>query len=360
MNATITPSGPLEPGIHEYTEEYRELIATNYFGLASFVVLLYDHVLTFDDEVRYIWRGNKKLVAWLFLINRYITPLGFAVNISAYTSPAWTPLICEHFVRYEGAMTLIGISIASLMMGVRVTAIYHKNRAVLALISSIFVAMVAVNAWLLSSGVPVHHPTGIHGCSMIFGAKRGTWASASAWLPLLYDTVVVILVVLRTRDVVRAKIAGQFHVVQTLVQDGVLYYSVILAANLVLALMIAKSSDGVKNICAQFQLLITVTMMSRITLNLRRNMQRSETSATPLPTRTSYSGSTLVQGSRTSTSKSMRISQVSRTGTQSPVGEPRRSVRMQIEELEADVLDISHHEALSEGSRNLPEWRDEF
>ena len=93
----------------------------------------------------------------------------------------------------------------------------------------------------------VHHPTGIHGwfaggcsasqkqptdaffffcylgCSMIFGQDMA-WAPSSAWLPLIYDTVVVVLVVFRTRELVKARIAGQFQVVTTLVHDGVLYW----------------------------------------------------------------------------------------------------------------------------------------
>ena len=55
-------------------------------------------------------------------------------------------------MRYEGAMTLTGISIASLIMGFRVTAIYHKNRVIVGVLAVIFLVMVGVNAWLLTSG----------------------------------------------------------------------------------------------------------------------------------------------------------------------------------------------------------------
>ncbi|KAG2036379.1 hypothetical protein BDR03DRAFT_982998 [Suillus americanus] len=59
-------------------------------------------------------------------------------------------------------------------------------------------------------------------------------------------------------------------------------YSVICTVNLVLTIMIIRASDGVKNIAAQLELLsnsdwltsfhysLTVTMMSRITLNLKK------------------------------------------------------------------------------------------
>ena len=52
----------------------------------------------------------------------------------------------------------------------------------------------------------------------------GIWSSASAWLPLLYDTVVVVLVMARTRDLFRVRIVGQYRVVETLMKDGLMYY----------------------------------------------------------------------------------------------------------------------------------------
>jgi len=179
-------------------------------------------------------------------------------------------------------MTFIGIAIASLMMGVRAVAIYHGNRLVIVFLSALFLAMTAVHVWLLTTAGPVPRSPNMHGCSMLFGQTYdiGKWASATAWSPLIFDTAVLVLVVLRTRRIVQAKIAGQSRVISTLIKDGVLYFGVILAANLVLAIMIVQAPDGVKNIGAQFQLLITVTMMSRITLHLRKNMGPIESSVT--------------------------------------------------------------------------------
>jgi len=344
MNITATSQA-------EYIVQYQELIATNYFGVASFVVLLYDHILTFDDEVRYIWRSKKKLVSWLFLLNRYLTPLGFCININAYTSKLWTPLICTHFVRFEGSMTLIGIAIASLMMGLRVIALYHGNQVVPVVMMFLFSAMVGVNAWLLTAGEAVHHPTGIHGCSMIFSHRTGDWSSASAWLPLLYDTVVVGLVMYRTRDLLGIKIAGQHRVVETIMKDGLIYYSVILAANLVLAVMIVKAADGVKNICAQFQLLITVTMMSRITLNLRKNMQRPYTDPV-----------ILTNGSALNMASFQRPSTAQTYGTDGRMSwEPLRNSRRSnsSRDLEGYVLDISVQEE-TQHTVCIRDWEDEY
>lgn len=41
---------------------------------SEYQALLYDHILTFDDEVRLIWRAKTTFPKVLFLINRYMVP----------------------------------------------------------------------------------------------------------------------------------------------------------------------------------------------------------------------------------------------------------------------------------------------
>ena len=56
---------------------------------------------------------------------------------------------------------------------------------------------------------------------------RRSVASAWAWLPLIYDTAVLLLIVHRTLTYVRLKTAGK--VARVLLRDGVLYYRSALA-----------------------------------------------------------------------------------------------------------------------------------
>lgn len=282
--------------LDKFVTELTDLYATDYFGLASFVVLVYDHMLTFDDEVEFIWRRKFSKVSFFFLLNRYLISLGFIVNLVAYFDPAWTPAICHHFVRYEGSMTMIGITIAAILMGLRVSALYHGSYFVKILLASVLLSFVGINSWLLASGVAVNHP-GVHGCTMIFSPHVGNWASASAWIPLLYDTIIVFLIILRAMPIAKANL-GQNILAKRLLRDGLLYYCIITTASLVLTIMIETASPGIKNICAQFQLLITVTMISRVTLNLRKHLRESNVQAKPpLNARTSTSSTSKFQTS---------------------------------------------------------------
>ncbi|EGO23730.1 hypothetical protein SERLADRAFT_469992, partial [Serpula lacrymans var. lacrymans S7.9] len=55
--------------------EFRNAYSTIYVGLAGFTILVWDHLITFDDEVEFIWNQPKGRLIYLFFFNRYITPL---------------------------------------------------------------------------------------------------------------------------------------------------------------------------------------------------------------------------------------------------------------------------------------------
>ncbi|TFK48721.1 hypothetical protein OE88DRAFT_1737495 [Heliocybe sulcata] len=244
------------------SEDLKWTEITIYMGFAAFSILIWDHVVTFGDEVELLWKGNHGLFTHLFFLNRYITPLGFVVNLFAYLSPSWTDEVtfilsasihtrCQRFVRYEGSMTVIGINITALMMLLRIRALYTGTGRlyVLAVVVVVLVAQLGVNAWLLTKGTAVVHDRYIHSCTMIFDPSVGWVASASAWLPLLYDSIILALTFFRTYTPFRRKEGSQLF--KRLLEDGILYYSVIFSVTLILTVMIVVASDGLKNLMAQ-------------------------------------------------------------------------------------------------------------
>ncbi|KIK62684.1 hypothetical protein GYMLUDRAFT_488224 [Collybiopsis luxurians FD-317 M1] len=58
-----------------------------YVGLIQFVILIYDWILTWDQEVELFWKHDcKNLPAILFFVNRYLNPLG---NIPIFILYFW-------------------------------------------------------------------------------------------------------------------------------------------------------------------------------------------------------------------------------------------------------------------------------
>ncbi|KAG0704836.1 hypothetical protein DFH29DRAFT_801221, partial [Suillus ampliporus] len=212
-------------------------------GFLGFTILVWDHAITFADEVEIIWGRPKNFGK----LNRYLTPIGFIVNLVAYSLPSWSFIvsaICKHFVRYEGAMTAIGIQVVALMMFLRVRAMYRNNRYAVSLVASLLFAWVAVGAWLLS------HGEGQRLSYLAYSSMlRKGLASAWAWVPLCYDTVVFALTLNRTLPSIRDKEAG--HVIRALFSDGALFYSVMCVINLIFTIMVVRAPQGLKNITGQ-------------------------------------------------------------------------------------------------------------
>ncbi|KAH9924682.1 uncharacterized protein BXZ73DRAFT_1879, partial [Epithele typhae] len=254
-----------------------------YVGLASYTVLVWDHLITLDDEIKYIWERTKNLrtTIYLFFLNRYLTPIAFLGNLYAYLSSAWTPediCRCSHFVRYEGSMTVIGINTSALMMLFRIHGLYRLQPGATAAVALVFVVELATNAWLLTHGIAVPHSPGIHGCSMIFDPnvslpRKGVAAAASAWLPLVFDTTVFALTLWKTYS--GLKYPTIMRTTRLFLQEGLMYYGVIFCVTLVLTIMILTAPDGIKMVIAHpmtehMRLRMTVAMMSRITLHMKK------------------------------------------------------------------------------------------
>ncbi|KAK1227762.1 hypothetical protein PQX77_009233 [Marasmius sp. AFHP31] len=239
-------------------KEKRSVFATNCVGFAGFTVLIWDHIDTFAMEVEYIWLREKSWLVYLFLVNRYLIPLGFIINLYVYTTglphESRNSRLCDRFVRYEGSMTMIGIGIVGLMMLIRVYSLYSKNMIVVAGVALLLALHIGINAWALTHGVRVDHKDpGIRACHMIFHAEK-PWeevlTSSTAWLPLAYDTVVLSLTLYRALPSFQEASPSR-EIMKRLLEDGVIYYGVILAITIVLTVMMRAAEDGLKNITAQ-------------------------------------------------------------------------------------------------------------
>jgi cobalamin biosynthesis protein CobD/CbiB len=99
-----------------------------------------------------------------------LTPLGFIVNLVAYISGAFTYETCSRFVRYEGAMAMIGINVVAIMMFLRVHALYYGQKWIIGGVLLILVIQFSMMTGLLTRGEAVlHNPaSGVNACTLIF------------------------------------------------------------------------------------------------------------------------------------------------------------------------------------------------
>ncbi|KAJ7206445.1 hypothetical protein C8J57DRAFT_1734428 [Mycena rebaudengoi] len=68
------------PSAHAEAEALYALQVINYSCAAGLVILLYDHLLTFGDEVRLIWSAKSSTTKFMFLATRYLVPSLMILN----------------------------------------------------------------------------------------------------------------------------------------------------------------------------------------------------------------------------------------------------------------------------------------
>ncbi|KAF7299271.1 hypothetical protein MIND_00875800 [Mycena indigotica] len=272
-------------------EDVSATMRTNFVGFASFTILVWDHMITFADEVDYIWKGKKGPSSHLsispgtLLLSLYAN----STKLKVTESLLYASRLCNQSLRLliskldlrtvSTFHPLRGMYCCHCCRGCRNNDVIEDPRTLPnskmdnrspsgATRNRDWDQRVVDQSGRTYVAVLHNSASGVHACSMIFDPSISAAASASAWYPLLYDSIVFALTVNRTLPSIRKKQAG--FILKKLLEDGVLYYSVIFAITFVLTFMIVGAPPGIKNICAQTEQLITVAMMSRITLSLRK------------------------------------------------------------------------------------------
>ncbi|EIW82692.1 hypothetical protein CONPUDRAFT_163781 [Coniophora puteana RWD-64-598 SS2] len=256
--------------------DVQHAMATVYVGIFGFTVLVWDHFLTFSDEVEIVWKKRKTLMSYLFIVNRYATPFGFIVNLVAYTYPSWS-------VIYEPIMSEIGQHVAGFMMFQRVMALYGAYHVVCLFLALVYAAWTIVALWLVVGGGAVMHTSAVHSCTFHYYGKPAVMAPICVWLPLLYDTTVLASILKRTLPYRPHMNANTIS--RTMATDGILYYGLICTVNVLLVIMIERAPVGIKDLLGQIQYLFVITMTSRITLSLPKSYHKLTLGGSKAPSR---------------------------------------------------------------------------
>ncbi|KAJ7834347.1 hypothetical protein B0H14DRAFT_3871396 [Mycena olivaceomarginata] len=201
---------------------------TRYIFLAGLAVLIYDHLLTLDAEIKLIWSSKLRVSTCWFLAVRYIA-LSANIGVAVYYFGN-----LDHELRQDAmGMDVLLLSQEAFIettLSLRVFAMYGLNRWVL--------------ACLLSATCVI--------------ASLGLWAS----ITLVCDIVVFAL------TVHRAYLRRKTPLYQRMATDGSMYFGLIVLANLANVLTFYLGDGLIAGFLSWFTTSLSVTLVSRLMLNL--------------------------------------------------------------------------------------------
>ncbi|KAF9467859.1 hypothetical protein BDZ94DRAFT_1294761 [Collybia nuda] len=256
--------------------------------LISFVVLLFDHCLTFSSEIEHIWNKRKTPFSCLFLLNRYFALLAVSVYICIYILPQGCRTGVKNMDGYNigpqshsAAPLIFALSVftmltAEAMIALRVYAVYQKSKYILLVLSLVWISHFALLIWIYCTPIIVEDKqtsdfiatVEMEGPGLSVSLTTGTIFVAPA---LGFDIIAGVLLMLRLYQ----QSSPHMPLMTLVVRDGLFYFAVIFISNVVWVVghiynrtvspipLFHFTPMEIWSAC------ITTTMISRLTLNLK-------------------------------------------------------------------------------------------
>ncbi|KAF8582934.1 hypothetical protein K439DRAFT_1617857 [Ramaria rubella] len=241
-----------------------------YAIIGSIALLLYDHVLTFEDEVEQIWKRQQSALTIVWLLVRYFTPASLVVEAFIRIYPFWSLASCN-------AIALLNIPAVSLILTtlliliIRTYALYERDTRVLVCLGSLLIvemSLMGLNMYLryVSGGTILDYAvdclvTPIGRQILPFFISAAYWAG-----PLLQDIAIFIFTLRKSKQHIRRTDGSLFNL---LVRDGILYFAIICVTHVVNFFFFLLAPVPLKPFGGSITRALTSLLVCRIVLNLR-------------------------------------------------------------------------------------------
>ncbi|KDR69146.1 hypothetical protein GALMADRAFT_282816 [Galerina marginata CBS 339.88] len=247
--------------------------ATHYARIASSTIVLYDHLITLQEEVELIWKACWSLVTILFLMNRYYILAALFFDLYVTFSPNITNTVRGQYFHWEGWTGLVAAILAQGILQVRIYALYSLNKKILAVMLICYFACSAVSAWMWTDlEILIIIAVPIPGGKFCIPSRAANFYSF--WIPVLsFEFMLFFLAVFRGIGEYRLAGSSMFRggrsLVGILIRDSVFYFLVIAVAYLISLLFWLSAPSGLVEAPVGYSPAMSCVLANRVLFNIR-------------------------------------------------------------------------------------------
>jgi len=262
--------------------------------LLGSTILYYDHLITFSDEVDYIWNRPKTPSAYWFFLNRYFG-LFSRIAGTIFSTVRQSSTSCKRFRVYRYTTLIVGHLIIAFLLTMRVYALYGRSLRVFAASICMAVVLSAIALWLMLG--PGNYPVSLAGPLCRYGIlRKRALRMAGVWEMLfIYDFVMFCLTMVKTWKTQRRHVT-RIPLIHVIFRDGILFFGVIAMSILTNILTYYLWGLFLRGSLSLFSVNISTTMMSRIMLSLHKAIHTQANSHRTTSGTNRYSSSALSTG----------------------------------------------------------------
>ncbi|KAJ7366282.1 hypothetical protein DFH08DRAFT_833891 [Mycena albidolilacea] len=247
----------------------------DYFFLAGLVILVYDHLLTLETEIKYIWLPKLRPSTCWFLTVRYLA-LASNIMMSVYNFGDLNHEVCPNCLKMQWAWMFLIVSqetIIEATLCIRVFAMYGLNKLVLTCLMGVTCVVAGLGLWAIV-GYGKHSEllvvSGLSGCHATYRTLTAV-RPAGVWeATLVCDILVFALTIRRAYIQSRTSVLYAGSLLQRMFTDGSMYFGIIVLATLANVLTFYVDDAIVSGFLSWFTTNLSVTMLCRLMLNLHQ------------------------------------------------------------------------------------------
>ncbi|KZT02828.1 uncharacterized protein LAESUDRAFT_729797, partial [Laetiporus sulphureus 93-53] len=252
-----------------------------YSELASSSIIIFDHLLTLDQEYDLIWSSPWSIGKCLFLFNRYYTLITMIFNNYALFSPNISDYFCLHWYRWQGWTGVISFVVAELILQLRLYALYFLDKRILVFMATTSLIAAAASAAVMGSVLSkikaTAHMFPDHPFCVATGISNHFYAF---WIPMLVSESVLCGLALARFAQTHRRGSTLFQtgkrLVESLIRDSVFYFVVMFATYLANAIVFIVGNATEVEIPVGFSVALSCVLGNRLCLNVRGMIRREQ------------------------------------------------------------------------------------
>ncbi|KAG8794404.1 hypothetical protein FRC16_010533 [Serendipita sp. 398] len=305
MSTTTVPSIHLPPSIlNPLIEVFWNMGVAKYIATAGIVAMLYDIILTLEDEFEVIWKKKWGLTSVLYLVNRYLpipALLMFTYHIAEFRGPVTDNLFvcfylslplysltyrphhgheiptrsCRAEVLLNLILWAICLAISSWLLFLRVISLWNQTKFIVYSVYILF-GLCHLVTWTLS-GITIGQ---MYPSIAYFAPVKvcGADSISMGMMPKIYWVIIALECYVFALQIVHHYKHAQFRrqhnlpsftLVRTLYNDGYVYYICAISLRLFTCLLWEVAPGSLWYAGGQLEFTMTVALASRFHLHLR-------------------------------------------------------------------------------------------
>ncbi|KAJ7135706.1 hypothetical protein C8R44DRAFT_768896 [Mycena epipterygia] len=245
----------------------RALRLHNELHVISITFLYWDHLMTFGDEVRYLWRKAKTRSTYYFFLTRYLACFGdIAITVFQFTV---VPIsVCPHVSLFRQLLLIVNQCIVCVLLTLRIYALYGLEKRIYIGLLAFGAVLLAVSCWALigKSGVP---QPDVIGCHIATSRKLGVYLAVPWEALFIYDVVIFIALFYKSFQKRReSQMLRHNPILTLLIRDGAIYFAIMALMNVANVLTYYITGPLLRGCLSTMASCMSVTLTSRLMLNL--------------------------------------------------------------------------------------------